>query len=253
LENRLKIFNIWVDLCTRKDSIQLVDEFIKSGHRPRSIFAANPEKNYQIKKDPLLYNVFRSADLLIPDGMGIVLAARLLYGIKLIRIPGIELMEDICELAAQEGHGVFIYGAKEEVNEIAVDILERRYPGLKVAGRFNGYVKEEDMSDLVNYINESRAEILFLALGSPRQEKWFARYKHSLKHIKVCQGIGGTLDVITGNVKRAPVSWQKYGLEWLYRLFCEPRRLKRQKVLPVFAIEVLIARLRILLKIHDKL
>jgi len=91
------------------------------------------------------------------------------------------------------------------------------------------------MPELIKLINGSHAEILFLALGSPKQEKWFATYKDMLKHVRVCQGFGGTLDVIAGNVKRAPVIWQKLGLEWLYRLISEPKRIKRQWVLPLFA------------------
>jgi N-acetylglucosaminyldiphosphoundecaprenol N-acetyl-beta-D-mannosaminyltransferase len=99
------------------------------------------------------------------------------------------------------------------------------------------------MPALVDRINESKADILFLALGSPRQEKWFAKHKDSLTYVRVCQGIGGTLDTIGGTVKRAPAAWCNLGLEWLYRLLSEPSRIKRQKVLPIFALKVILARM----------
>ena len=100
------------------------------------------------------------------------------------------------------------------------------------------------MPNLLDYINKSRAKILFLALGSPKQEKWFATYHRELKHVKVCQCIGGTLDTIAGNVKRAPEFWQRFSLEWFYRLMIQPKRIRRQKILPLFAIAVLKDKLR---------
>ena len=247
MRNRLKILNIWVDPVNKEEAIQRVRWFIERQSGPHSIFAANPEKNYSIPKDPLLYETFKNADLLIPDGIGMVMAARILYGARLARIPGVELMDNICELAAQERKKIFIYGAIEEVNKSAVEELKRKYPGIDIAGRSNGFVTEDKMSELIDRINESKAEILFLALGSPMQEKWFAAHKHDLVNVRVCQGIGGSLDTIVGNVKRAPQFWQKHSAEWLYRLISEPKRMKRQKVLPVFVIMVLLKKIRTIL------
>ncbi len=122
------------------EAIRLVHDFLKYSHRPHAIFAANPEKNFSVPQDPELYQVFRQADLLLPDGIGIVWAAWLLYGLRLERIPGAEFMEDICRLAAREGYQVFFYGAREEVNRQAVSLLQQRFPGLQVAGRAHGYL-----------------------------------------------------------------------------------------------------------------
>jgi N-acetylglucosaminyldiphosphoundecaprenol N-acetyl-beta-D-mannosaminyltransferase len=238
MKDRLKILNIWVDPMDREGALRKVKKFIEEGERPHAVFASNPEKNFSVPKDPLLYETFKRADLLIPDGIGVVLAARLLYKARIKRVPGAEFMEDICALAAREGHKVFFYGAKEEVNKKAVDILVQRFSGLRVAGRENGYLPEGKMPELIDRINASDARVLFLALGSPRQEKWFATHHASLKTVRVCQGIGGTLDTIVGTVKRAPKAWCKCNAEWLYRLLSEPRRIKRQKVLPVFAWQV---------------
>lgn len=239
LNKRLPILNIWVDPVTREEAVQRVREFLENGHKPHSIFASNPEKNFSLPKDPELYQCYREADLLLPDGIGIVFAANILYGAGLERVPGSEFIFDICTLAAEEGHKVFVYGAKEEVNKRSVEILKERYPALNIVGRANGYVPETEMEKLVRAINDSKAEIILIALGSPRQEKWFSKWKNQLHHVRVVQGIGGTLDTIGGKVKRAPEFWCRHNLEWLYRLLCEPKRIKRQRVLPLFALMVL--------------
>ncbi len=232
----------------KDESIRRVKEFIETGTRPHSIFAANPEKNFSVPKDPVLYDAFKNADLLLPDGIGVVLAAQILYGIHVERVPGSEFIFDICNLAAEGNFKVFIYGAKEDVNKKTVDELKNHYPGINIAGRANGYVDESEMPQLIDRINQSNAEILFLALGSPKQEKWFTTYKNQLQHVRVVQGVGGTLDTIAGTVKRAPMIWRKFSAEWLYRLIKEPKRIRRQKVLPLFVALVLYSKLKSLLR-----
>ena len=253
MNNRLKILNIWIDPVDKKEAIKKVKKFLKTGERLHSIIASNPEKNFSVPKDAVLYEAFKNADLLLPDGMGMVLAARILYGANLRRVPGAEFIFDICNIAAEGSYKVFIYGATEDVNKKAVNELEKRYPDLKIVGRANGYIKESEMQDLIDRINASKAEILFLALGSPKQEKWCATHKNQLHHVKVVQGVGGTLDTIAGNVKRAPRVWCKFQLEWLYRLIMEPKRIKRQKVLPVFAAMTLITKLKMMMETGRKI
>ena len=238
MKKRLPILDIWVDPLTREEAAGRVREMLESGSRPQAVFAANPEKNFSVPRNPALYDAYKSADILLPDGIGIVLAARLLHGARIRRIPGAEFCFDICEAAVATGSPVFVYGAKEAVNRAAAARLRERYPGLVLAGRSDGYVPEEKMPQLVDAINRSGAKVLFLALGSPRQELWFARHKDDLENIRVCQGIGGTLDTIAGTVRRAPEVWRRSNLEWLYRLLKEPRRIRRQKVLPLFAARV---------------
>jgi N-acetylglucosaminyldiphosphoundecaprenol N-acetyl-beta-D-mannosaminyltransferase len=247
LKARLNILDIWVDPVDRYEAINRVEEFIRKGTRPHAVFAANPEKNFSVPKDPTLYEAFKNADLLLPDGVGIVWAARILCGARLERIPGAEFIFDICRIAAKNGSGIFIFGATEDSNKAAVDRLKRQFQDLKVVGRCNGYLSKAEMPALINCINESRAEVLFLGLGSPKQENWFAEYRRELKYIKVCQCIGGSLDTIAGKVKRAPEIWQKFSLEWLYRLITQPGRIRRQKILPLFAFAVFRMKLRYLL------
>ena len=248
MKDRLKILNIWVDPVDRKEAVRRVKKFLETGIRPHAIIASNPEKNFSVQKDPVLYDTFKNADLLLPDGIGVVMAARILYGVDLDRLPGSEFIFDICNIAVSGSYRVFIYGATEEVNKKAVDELSNRFRNLNIVGRANGYVKESEMPDLIDRINTSKAEILFLALGSPRQENWYATHKSQLHHVRVVQGIGGTLDTIVGTVKRAPKVWCKFQLEWLYRLIMEPKRIKRQKVLPIFAAIVLVTKLKLMIR-----
>jgi N-acetylglucosaminyldiphosphoundecaprenol N-acetyl-beta-D-mannosaminyltransferase len=217
LKDRIKILDIGVDAITREAAINKVQHFIENGQRVHSIFASNPEKNFSLPKNPSLHSQ---------------------------RLPGSDFIFDICELAARERYGVFFYGAREDINKSAVDKLKEKYPELNIVGRTNGYVSDSEMTDLIDRINTSHAQILFLALGSPRQEMWFATYSPFLKHVKVCQSVGGTLDAIAGTVRRAPEFWQKRNLEWFYRLVTQPSRIARQKVLPVFVFKVLMAKVK---------
>lgn len=246
MKGRLAILETWVDPVTMAEAVATVEGFVERGERAHAVLAVNPEKNHSVPKEPDLHRAFREADLLIPDGIGVVLAARLLHRARLARVPGVELMEEICRLAAGNGYGIFLYGAREEVSLEASAVLTRRYPGLKVVGRANGYVPQERMQDLVAQINASGAQILFLALGSPRQERWYARHSSELSTVRVCQGIGGSLDAVTGRVRRAPRLFCRLHLEWFYRLVKEPSRLRRQWVLPLFAVRVLAAKLRMI-------
>jgi N-acetylglucosaminyldiphosphoundecaprenol N-acetyl-beta-D-mannosaminyltransferase len=240
---RYPVLKLWVDDCTMESALNRVAEFVEKGERVHTVFSSNPEKNYSVPKDPYLYKMFREADLLIPDGIGMVLAARLLYGARVERVPGCELMQQICAMSEKKGFKVFLYGAKEEVSRAAMAELESRHPDLKIVGRQNGYLPPEKNEELVYRINDSGAQIIFLALGSPKQENWIARNRDRLTSVRVCQGIGGTLDVLAGTVKRAPEIYCKLGLEWLYRLISEPSRIKRQSKLPLFAAQVLAAKI----------
>jgi N-acetylglucosaminyldiphosphoundecaprenol N-acetyl-beta-D-mannosaminyltransferase len=240
---RYPVLKLWVDDCTMESALDQVAEFVEKGDRVQTVFAVNPEKNYTVPKDPFLYRMFKESDLLIPDGIGMVLAAKLLHSVRVERVPGCELMQQICAMSEKKGFKVFLYGAKEEVSQAAMAELVSRHPDLKIVGRQNGYLPPEKNDELVNRINDSGAQIIFLALGSPKQENWIAQNRDRLTSVRVCQGIGGTLDVLAGTVKRAPEIYCKLGLEWLYRLLSEPSRIKRQLKLPLFAVQVLAAKL----------
>jgi N-acetylglucosaminyldiphosphoundecaprenol N-acetyl-beta-D-mannosaminyltransferase len=135
---------------------------------------------------------------------------------------------------ARRGDRVFLFGGTPEVNELAAEALARRYAGVRIVGREHGYIKEDDMPALIHRINESQPDILFVALGSPKQELWMDRHLPHLR-IKLCQGVGGTFDVLAGRARRAPRLVRACHLEWLYRLVSNPSRVARQVALPRFA------------------
>ena len=194
--------------------------------------ALNPEKVYRASHDPRLSRVLNSADLRICDGAGISLAAMLLYRRRLPRCTGIDLFLKLIGMSAREHWGVFLLGATPQTNTAACRVLLDRFPGLTIAGRQHGYF--QNAAAVVESINRSGAKLLFVALGSPRQEFWISEHMPLLKPA-FCMGVGGSLDVISGAVKRAPAPFRKTGTEWLYRLAVEPSRLRRQMALPLFA------------------
>ena len=240
---RVRILGISVDNVDMGSALDFIDTIIKNDKQRQYILAVNPEKVRTLKRGNSLREMFENAALLIPDGIGVVLAMRWLYGVSTRRVPGSELMPNICKLSAEKGYKIFIYGSTERVNKSAAEKLNQEYPGIQIVGRCHGYIGDEGMDKLVQEINRSKANVLFVALGSPSQELWIQNYLPELS-VNVCQGIGGTLDAITGNVKRAPKLFLKMGLEWLYRLIAEPKRIRRQINLPVFAMQVALEKLR---------
>lgn len=238
---RIRILGVPVDAVDFNTALNWVDESAAIPGNKR-IVAVNPEKVMAAREDKDLLAFLEASDLLIPDGIGVVKAARLLGLAHMTRVAGSDLMPAICGLIAEKRFKIFIYGSKPEVNEKSRIILKERYPGLKIAGWSHGYVPDDEMDRLVEKINDSGADILFVALGSPKQENWLAQYGPEL-NVKVSQGIGGTLDTITGNVKRAPATLRRLNLEWFYRLLDDPQRARRQAVLPHFLWLVLCERI----------
>jgi N-acetylglucosaminyldiphosphoundecaprenol N-acetyl-beta-D-mannosaminyltransferase len=221
---RIEILGVPVDVVTMKTTLEEVKEMVR-GSEPQVIIAINPEKVLHARRDPVLLARLRSAGLLIPDGIGVVNAARIRGARGITRVAGADLMPAICGLAEREGYAVFLLGARPEANAGAVAELRRRFPALRIAGHQHGYLSEAEMPALVKRINDSGAQILFIAMGSPKQELWMDRYLPELR-VKVCQGVGGTFDVLSGIVNRAPVLFQRMHLEWFYRDF-RPKRLAR--------------------------
>lgn len=237
---RVDILGVGIDCVDMKGAVDAVDAFIKRGDKAHFIMAANPEKVIAAAEDEKVAAALSNASLVIPDGIGVVYAARYKGKKEIERVPGSELMPELCQLAAEKGYPVFLYGAAEDVNELVEQRLQERYKNIVIAGRQNGYLPTEKMGELIERINETRAVILFLALGSPRQEIWMTEYGAQLQTVKACQGVGGTFDVIAGKVRRAPDLFLRLNLEWLYRLLSDPRRLVRQTALPKFIFRLLV-------------
>ncbi len=241
--HRVTIHGVPADCVTRAIALEATDEMMR-GVQAQAIFALNPEKIMAARRDARLMESLRRAALLLPDGIGVVWAARLLRLGRAERVPGCEFMLALCERAARRRHRVFLFGGSPDVNAQAERALLFRHPGLRIVGRRHGYVSEHEMPEVVEAINASGAEIVFVALGSPKQEVWIDTYRPHLR-AKICQGVGGTFDVIAGRVRRAPPIVLAARLEWLYRLVTQPQRLLRQTALPRFAARTLLAACRV--------
>jgi N-acetylglucosaminyldiphosphoundecaprenol N-acetyl-beta-D-mannosaminyltransferase len=184
------------------------------------------------RRDPDLLRALHGADFLIPDGIGAVIGLRFLRRKKTARITGIDLMGRLLAIAEKRGHKVFLFGAKPQVVRDAASKILERHPSLNLVGFRDGYIPAADFRALVDEINGLGTDILFTGLGSPKQEKWLHEHKPLLK-ARICMGVGGSMDVLSGRISRSPRWLQRVGLEWLYRFLKEPARFQR-RVLIVF-------------------
>lgn len=229
-----------VNVTTESSSATLGRIFSRIETNEKSfIVAINPEKLMKSRRDPELHTILNEATVGIPDGVGVLIASRLRGGNVKERITGVDMMENLCKEAAMRDVPVFLYGAKPGVAQQAADNLQLQFPKLEVAGTLDGYEKDEEK--IIQTINDSGAKILFVALGSPTQEQFIIRNKEKL-NTSAFQGVGGSFDVFSGNIERAPAIFRKFGLEWFYRLLKEPSRWKRQLELPKFIFAVLTER-----------
>ncbi|AGT33505.1 acetylmannosaminyltransferase [Geobacillus genomosp. 3] len=233
--NKEQYLGVYVSTLTYDDILADIEQRMAAGKKS-TIIAVNPEKLIAASQNPELKQLINAATYQIPDGIGVVLASKLKGGRLASRVTGIDLMERLIALAANKGYRVFLYGAKEEVVQKAKQNLEAKYPGLCIAGYMNGYVNDDGA--VVRAIQAANADMLFVALGSPRQELWIRAHLDQLD-VKVFQGVGGSFDVFAGRVKRAPKLFRTFGLEWFYRLITDPKRFKRQLALPKFLWKVL--------------
>lgn len=219
-----KILGVEILSTDYRNFMESISEDIKL-NRKKVIVAMNPEKIMKMREDVQLSDFVKKADYRIPDGTGILMASRKMGGNIKHRITGVDTMVELAKLASEENYSIFLLGSKEVIVQKTKDTLISRFPGLRIAGVRNGYNLNDE--DVVREINESGAQILFIAMGSPKQELWIDKNKDNL-NVNIFQGVGGSFDVIGGFIKRAPSWMQKIGLEWLHRLILEPKRIFRQ-------------------------
>ncbi|MDW7651303.1 MAG: WecB/TagA/CpsF family glycosyltransferase [Bacillota bacterium] len=234
---RHTILGIPVNALTYGDALERVAESIAGGE-PSWILAINPEKIMKALADEQLYRLLTRADLFIPDGMGILWAGKLLGKPFPQRVTGVDLLLALVAEAARRGWRVYLLGAAPGVAADVAAGWQAKFPGLQVAGFHDGYFNAESEEALVEKIRAAEPDILFVGMGSPRQEQFIEAYQSRIG-VPVCMGVGGSFDVISGKKKRAPVWMQKSGLEWSYRLFSEPTRILRMSALPRFMLLVL--------------
>jgi len=233
LPDRVEAWNVLLSPVTMDDALSAIDEFIRT-KAPHHIVTTDASAIVRAQHDSDLRRIMREADMVTADGAGVVVMARLLDLPIRERVAGCDMVLGICELAAARGYCLYLLGGEPSVAELAARRLTEQHPGLRVVGTQHGYFSPDEEVRVVAQIKNARPDVLFVALGIPKQEKWIRRHLQELD-VPVCVGVGGSLDVIAGRVPRAPRWMQRCGLEWLYRTIREPRRLPRLAALPVFA------------------
>jgi N-acetylglucosaminyldiphosphoundecaprenol N-acetyl-beta-D-mannosaminyltransferase len=223
-------------------ALHRITQFVEE-RAPHQVVTPDSSAVVRAQEDPELMEILRSADLVTADGAGLVWMAKVM-GLPLWeRVSGVDLMQHICELAAEKRYSIYLVGAAPGVAAEAADKLKEQYPGLAVAGTMHGYFGEDEEPEVVRRIADAKPDVLFVALGVPRQEKWIRRHLDELG-VPVAIGVGGSFDVIAGRLKRAPLLMQRWGLEWLWRALRQPSRLPRLLALPRFVWMALVDWLR---------
>jgi N-acetylglucosaminyldiphosphoundecaprenol N-acetyl-beta-D-mannosaminyltransferase len=237
-----EILGVRVHHISKAQSVAVLDFMIRNGS-PHQVVTVNPEFVIQALYNPAFREILNAASLSIPDGIGIVAAARL-KGIRNVeRVAGVDTVESLATLAAKKGYRFFLLGSAPGVAERAAAVLRRRNPGIDIGGTFSGSPCIEDQEEIVNRVKSAQPDILLVAYGSPAQEMWISR---NLRHLNVpvSIGVGGTLDFIAGEIPRAPLWMRRAGFEWLFRLIVQPSRWRRMLAHPRFAFNVLKSRVR---------
>lgn len=237
-----QLFDYPVHLVSSQQGLQRLTAAIETGRNFR-VVTLNPEMIMQADRDAELAQAIINSDLVIPDGAGVVWALKT-RGYQVARLPGIEFSEEVFKLAALTGYRVAIVGASQEVLEQAQKCLCEKFQGLNVVYTHHGFFMDTptECDKVARACAETRPQIVFVGLGVPRQEKWIAGFSHYFTGTAFI-GVGGSLDVWSGQVRRAPGWMRALNLEWLYRITSEPHRLKRvYKTLPMFVVKVLLSR-----------
>ncbi|MDB9457252.1 WecB/TagA/CpsF family glycosyltransferase [Dolichospermum circinale CS-545/17] len=205
------------------------------------VVTLNSEMTIQAEKNPTLANIIQNAELVIPDGAGVVLYLQYLLGKKIQRIPGIELAEKLLQTVAQKqiSASTFFYGGAPGVATKAADLWKQKLPILTISGTHSGYHSSEEEQELLQSLSQLQPQIIFVGLGVPRQELWISKNRHLCPN-SIWIGIGGSFDIWSGTKTRAPNWLANNNLEWLYRLYQEPWRWRRMLAIPEFVLKSLI-------------
>lgn len=237
---RVDVLGVAFDNVTLDEAVERALALLEQDG-PHMAATPNPEIVQCARKDKELAQILAGADLVIPDGIGIIHAAKILGTPLKGRVPGIDFAAALMGRMAETGKRLFLLGAAPGVAEQAAANLQAQHPGLVVCGAHDGYFKED--GPVIQKIRAARADVVFVCLGFPKQEKWIAAHGGAAG-ARLYIGLGGSLDVFAGKVERAPESFQKLGLEWFYRLAKQPSRIGRMAKLPLFLGSAAGARIR---------
>lgn len=239
---KVNIFGVPVSRLGFRDTIDLLADAVES-RKPHQVITVNPIMVMTAVESPRYMQILNTAELVIPDGAGVVWAAQYAGTPVHERVPGIEIMQELLRKAQQRQWRVYLLGASSEVITAAVEKLKLQYPGLAIAGFRDGYFSAEEDEQVVEAIRQAKPDLLFVGRSADNQEPWIAAHKEALG-VPVMMGVGGSFDIISGRLKRAPRIFLKLKLEWFYRLLQEPYRYRRMLVLPRFVMKVFMNQLR---------
>jgi N-acetylglucosaminyldiphosphoundecaprenol N-acetyl-beta-D-mannosaminyltransferase len=232
MPEKIDIHGVMIDNLTMDETMERIREMLESGG-PYKIYTPNSEIIMQATRDDDLKAILNQADLLAADGAGVVLASRILGRKLKAKVSGIDLTKQLFIDTDRRITSFFIFGSMPGVAEQASINLLSEFPRANISGFRNGYFEESEVPDIIRQINASKAEVLLVGLGAPKQEKWIHEHAHEL-NCKIIIGVGGSIDVFAGTATLAPEFMRKAGLEWLYRLLKQPSRYKRMMDLPRF-------------------
>ena len=237
---RINVMGVGFDNLTLDEAVSEALRLIRE-RRSAYVVTPNPEIVMICRENPEAMEAVQQADLVLPDGIGVVYGAKILGTPLKGKLPGIDFVTALMAELAKTGGRVFLLGSKPGVAELAAENLVSRFPGLQVCGTMDGYFKDD--APVIEAVNAAAPDLLFVCLGAPKQELWMRRNAPKL-NVGLMAGLGGSLDVFAGTVKRAPVIFQKLGLEWFYRLLKEPKRIGRMMNLPKFLFATIRERVR---------
>lgn len=239
MENKVRIFGVDIDNLSLEEIAEKTKSLVQTSNKSCNLIVApNVEFIMKAQKDQKFFDILKSAKLATPDSIGVTIAGKKQGKPFKERIPGQSYLRKIFEVGEKEGWTFYLLGGEGDVPKKAKEHLETLFPKAKIVGYHEGFFKEDSEEKVIEEINSLKPNVLFVAMGAPRQEKWIYDNKENLK-VDIAAGQGGTFDYEAGTVKRAPVWMQKCGIEWLWRLAIEPTRIKRMIVLPVFLFKVL--------------
>lgn len=242
------ILNTKIDDISTSEVIKFIKQTIEQNKKAH-ICTTNNEFVLEAQRNSIFRKIINSAELSLPDSTGIVWAVKFLFKNTISRIAGVDLFEMICELSAKNEYRIFLLGGKTGVAGDTKKILQMKYPGIHIVGFLDGIDinPHEKNLDLISTINESRAQVIAVALGAPKQELWIDKNRELIKS-NIFIGLGGSFDYISGRVKRAPKKIRELGLEWLFRLFSQPSRLGRiLKAVVIFPTKVIFQKIKLIL------
>jgi len=229
---KLNILGVRVDEISFYDTLLRAEEAVES-RKPAHFISLSALTVLDALKDLEFLRIINKASVVNCDGAGVKLAVKILYGKKIEKVSGVDLLPFLCRLCSERGFSVFFFGSTKQAAGGTAKRMKKRFPKLRVAGFLDGYSFRDSVKSTIEKIRKAKPDVLFVGLGQPAQEKWIEKNIGAVKS-PVCLGVGGSFDVISGRLKRSPYLFQKVGLEWAYRMFLEPWRIKRILRLFVF-------------------